>query len=277
MASYLIIVLLFWAVGCLLTLGAYFILKSSGKFFLASGAVASISGYIFIILSNGQYPFLQILIFQLLIGILVSLLILRVGTITNPFEFILASLAIMEIVKRLEFHFSNITGGAYGIRLTSIVYDSINLKIILILITLLIIFAVVFINKLKIGQYTDIAGSNPLSAQNMGINIKKVFNFSIIITGLICSFSGLFYAVGYGYIHPDDFSSDFGLMALAAALSLRGKYFGIRLITTTFILFAFREILRIFEFGGAIRFGIYDLILGVFLVALSIKLASKKK
>ncbi|RPI19480.1 MAG: hypothetical protein EHM58_01340 [Ignavibacteriae bacterium] len=271
MFNYLIVVVLFWCIGMVLTLSAFFVFKSDNKFFLMTGSIASMSGYYFIILSNNNVSLLYILFSLFPIAIILSIVILHISRYTSQFQFILVTLALIEMVKRFEFHFDRITGGSYGVRLSTLSFDSIYLKIFLILFVFALVYFINRINYTRIGYLWEITGLTPLGAQSIGININKIFLISALASGFFSCLGGLIYIISYGYLHPNDLSNDLGLMALSAAIILRGRNFLVKFTLSTFVLFAFREILRFADIGNTVRFAVYDLILGIFLVFISIK------
>lgn len=279
MLSFFLIVFFFWGIGLMLSLSSFIFWSTTGKFMLATGSIASVCAYSFIIITNNNIAFPFSSLISVIPGVVIGVLFVMVGRKIKAEEFILVNLVVIEIIKRLEYHLVDLTRGAYGIRLgfngnSYLVNSEIQYLIILTSFAVLIL-AGKYLKK-NIGLRSQIVGFSTVTAQAIGVNVPAIEIAAGLLTGLLAGLGGVGYALGIGYLHPDDLSIDIGLIALVAAISVLRKSFLIRFISITMVLFVMRELMRLIDVGGAFRFGFYDIFIGLFIIWLAIKISKER-
>ncbi len=271
--------ILLWSVGVLLSIGVYLFWSSTGKFMLAMGAIASVSAYITLITLNSNMPLTISIFVALFISLLLGLLTSCVGQKVRPEEFILICLAGVEIIRRLAFHFISFTGGAYGLNLSNTQGVLSNFEAIKIALAIVVVASFWLLHRwfsTTPGIEWRIVGRVPLGAQTLGINASRVKRLAGCWAGLAGGMAGTGYALGIGYLHPNDLSIDISLVALAVGISVTSKKPAVQLCIISFILFILRELFRLVEIGGTLRFGYFDMILGVLIIFMAFKISGNQ-
>jgi len=75
----------------------------------------------------------------------------------------------------------------------------------------------VLMYKTPLGMRIRAVGQNPLAAESVGINVKKIKTYALMISGLFGAFGGLYLAMGYVSWFSRDMTSGRGFIAVAAA------------------------------------------------------------
>ena len=110
----------------------------------------------------------------------------------------------------------------------------------------------------------------------IGINANKHELVCATIGGALASAAGIFYVLTIRYLHPDDLGMSFGLAALGVGLVARPRFLVLDITVLSFVLFGLREILR-YVGTGPTRFAWHDLLIGIVLVAVAIRLGRSEK
>lgn len=268
--------ILLWSVGILLSIGVYLYWSSMGRFMVAMGAIASVSAYAVLIAVNSNIPIPISIVLSLVLGLLLGILFSYAGQKVRPDEFILISLGGVEIVRRLAFHFAYFTGGAYGLRLSNtqgVLSNFEAIKICWAIVAFLCLWLIHRWFRTIAGIEWRIVGSVPHGAQLLGINASRVERSAGCLAGLAGGMAGIGYALGIGYLHPNDLSIDISLVALAVGISVTSNKPAIQLLIISFVLFISRELLRLVEIGGTLRFGCFDIVLGLLFIFMAFKLS----
>lgn len=142
---------------------------------------------------------------------------LIIGTICfrlrGPY-FVLASIAVAEIVRVSALNLKNITNGAEGILVTEIPPLVIGGRMITdwvskvpfyyigLTMAVLIIFVSWLVKRSKLGYYFQAIREDQDAAHSLGINLTSYKNVALIISAIFTSMAGSLYAVYVGFIDP---------------------------------------------------------------------------
>lgn len=269
-------VLFFIAVGLLMGLGAQVLWCSSRRLMIATGALASVSGYVLTISVNAGHAFLVAFLASLATGVILAAIIAVVARRLAAEEFLLLALAVTEIVRRLALHFGQLTGGAYGLRFAGSYLVQANARFYLPgIIAILLAIALTLWYRRPGGLAWRVIGGAPLAAVLLGINPFRAEVAAGLLMGLSAALAGTAHVLGMRYIHPDDLGMSLSLSALALGLSARTRSLALDALCLSAVLFGLREILRLIEVGGTMRFAAHDLFLGVVIMAIAWQLRKR--
>jgi branched-chain amino acid transport system permease protein len=148
---------------------------------------------------------------------LVILVALVIGSICfrlrGPY-FVLASIAVAEILRLCAINLTTLTNGAEGILITEIPAFTIGQKVItdfstkvpfyyiglvLALVTIVITYAV---QHSKLGYYFQAIREDQDAAHSLGIPIALYKNIALVISAVLTSLAGGFYAILVGFVDP---------------------------------------------------------------------------
>jgi branched-chain amino acid transport system permease protein len=128
--------------------------------------------------------------------------------------FVLASIAVAEIIRLSAINLKEITNGAEGILITEIppfklgetvITDFLTkapfyyIGLVLALLTIVITWLV---QRSKLGYYFQAIREDQDAAHSLGINLTFYKNIALIISAMLTSLAGSFYAVYVGFIDP---------------------------------------------------------------------------
>lgn len=151
-------------------------------------------------------------------GLVVALIVaLIVGSICfrlrGPY-FVLASIAVAEILRLSTMNLKEITNGAEGILATEIPPLSIGGKLITdfstkvpfyyvgLALVVLTIVVTILVQHSKLGYYFQAIREDQDAAHSLGISLTFHKNCALIISALLTSLAGSFYAIYIGFIDP---------------------------------------------------------------------------
>jgi len=195
------------------------------------------------------------------IGMIISLapstlLAIIIGLLTFRLHgafFALTTIAILQILRLLALHFADITGGSLGIIYTpkNDPYNFFFLEVtpyyyviyIMLLITIYISYR---IDRGFLGKRLKAIGDDEIASVSIGIDAMKSKLLAFIISALIATPVGTFYAQYIGYIIPDSVF-DLGLSIKVAVIGMiggAGTFLGP--IIGTFILIPIEQLLTIY-------------------------------
>ncbi len=152
------------------------------------------------------------------VGVVASIVLaLIIGSICfrlrGPY-FVLASIAVAEIVRLSALNLTNITKGAEGILVTDIPVFKIGETLITdfsskvpyyyiaLVLALMIIFVTWLVQHSKLGYYFQAIREDQDAAHSLGINLTLLMNSALVISGVFSSLSGSFYAIFVKFIDP---------------------------------------------------------------------------
>ena len=128
--------------------------------------------------------------------------------------FVLASIAVAEILRLSTMNLKDLTNGAEGILSTEIPPFSIGGSVITdfstkvpfyyigLALVLLTIVVTVLVQHSKLGYYFQAIREDQDAAHSLGINLTFHKNVALIISALLTSLAGSFYAIYIGFIDP---------------------------------------------------------------------------
>lgn len=271
--AYAFFIIFVIAIGVFLSLSTYIFWEGSGRFMIAVGALASLSAYVTAILSNSGQPIWLALGAGLAASVVAGLAIGIFSRRLAPGDFLLAALAISEVVRRLAFHCESATGGAYGLRLDTAWAGQAHARFFVPgVLAILAGWGVQRWFRTGAGLRWRMVGGAQEAAAMLGTDPRRVEALSGAAMGLIGGFAGAVHVLGFRYVHPDDLGIGMGLAALAVALSARPRWLLIDMCVLSLVLFGLRDILRLVEVGGIMRFAVHDLVLGIVLIVAAVRL-----
>lgn len=147
----------------------------------------------------------------------VTIVALVIGSICfrlrGPY-FVLASIAVAEIIRLSAMNLKGLTNGAEGILVTEIPPFKIGGTVVTDFLTkvpfyyiglALAIFSIVtagLVRRSKLGYYFQAIREDQDAAHSLGINLTLYKNISLVISAILASLAGSFYAVYIGFIDP---------------------------------------------------------------------------
>jgi len=270
--AFVLVVALLTSVGLLLSFGTHILWLSTGRMMPAISALGLICGYLWILGMNAGLPELFCYGISTSIGLVLGILTIWVGYQLQVDEFLLLALAISELVRRIAYYADHISGGAYGLSVT----ESMNKGDLFFYVVGPIV--VMFLGVMQVlagrprGLRWRIAGGSKEAAALIGLNPNKIALGAGAVLGLAAGLGGALYAEGIRYLHPDDLGMNIGLSTLAIGISARPDFLAMDITLLGLILFMLPDFLRLVSFGGANRFAVHEMILGVVLVAGALRL-----
>jgi ABC-type branched-subunit amino acid transport system permease subunit len=260
-------------IGLLLSLSALFVYQTSGRLFLAAGAVASASGYVFGVSANAGFSGLEAAVLSFVSGAVLSSILIALGNWLSAEGFLLFNLAFAELVRRVEFVFLETTGGPDGLQLDlDLGLSPVERGIPLAILALgLAVLAQWWLRSPKGLEWRTAGGARP-AAISLGVNVLVVDAWGGLVAGVLAAVVGMSYVLSMRFIHPDDLGSSFYLSAVAIGLSVRPRKTVLDVAALAVLLFGSREALRLVDIGGTRRFGAFDVILGVVILLIARRL-----
>jgi len=168
------------------------------------------------------------------LGMVLSVpLALFIGSITfrlhGPY-FVLASLAIAEVLRLVTLAWRSVTNGAVGL-MVPFLFEGISRAPYYWFIAVVAIVAVGltwWIERHKLGYYLTAIREDQETAESIGINTTGYKNLALVLSAVIAAVTGSFYASYLSYIEPDIVLSEpVSLqMAIVAIIGGRGTVFG---------------------------------------------------
>jgi len=261
------------ALGTLLGLSAHLYWQGSRQLMPATGGLALLAAYAFALSFNAGFPIVTSIAIAVMAGSSIGLLLPLASHGVSRAEFMLLGLALVEIIHRLAYILSSITGGTNGLSVkdTPWVPPVAGASIAAVIAVLAVLVAVLGWRSRR-GAALRIVGASPRWAALLGINIKKYELVIGAIGGSLAAIAGILYALTIQYIHPDDLGMTMGLPALAVGLAIRPRHILLDVIILTLGLFGLRELLR-FMGTSATRFAFHDLLVGVIIIAAALRLS----
>jgi len=135
--------------------------------------------------------------------------------------FLVIYLVITQLYDRLVPHES--VKVPKGIRLGSIDIGFLELNTIFIIAIIFVILIYLFLNYTKIGYEIKVVGYSRKTAEYAGININKVYIYSMSIGGFSAGLSGALNVIGYTYFIDSLLSSMYGLGFIGIGVALMGR------------------------------------------------------
>ncbi|RII27190.1 MAG: branched-chain amino acid ABC transporter permease [Geobacter sp.] len=156
--------------------------------------------------------------YGMLAGIGVALVVsLIIGSICFRLQgpyFVLASIAVAEIMRLSAINLKDITNGAEGILITEIPVFKIGNTVVTdflskvpfyyvgLVITLVTILVTWMVQNSKLGYYFQAIREDQDAAHSLGISLPLYKNIALALSAVFTSLSGSFYAIYIGYIDP---------------------------------------------------------------------------
>lgn len=271
MAFYVTVAFLI-GVGLLLSVGVHVWWQASGRLMLGLGAVALLSGYVTAGLGQ-RAP---------LLGLAAgtgacALLGVGLGAISRrlrPEEFLLLSLALAEVIRRLAYHFRGWTGGSSGLRVGSPFVGNTLLLCGTAALALVLLWSVQRWWGRPSGLALRATGEARDGAAALGIHPERTDLLAGALLGGAAGLAGSLYALGLGFLHPEDLGLSVSLAAVAVGLAVRPKRLFAQGAVLAVVLFGARDLLRILEVGGTMRFAVYDVLVGLAVIASAVYMRS---
>jgi branched-chain amino acid transport system permease protein len=128
--------------------------------------------------------------------------------------FVLASIAVAEIIRLSAMNLKDITNGAEGILATQIMplqiggllvtdfHNKVPFYYIGLAFTLVTILANYLVQHSKLGYYFQAIREDQDAAHSLGINLTVYKNIALIISAILTSLAGSFYAIYVGFVDP---------------------------------------------------------------------------
>lgn len=203
----------------------------AGQLSLGHSAFFGIGAYTLAIAATnfGWNPWLAILL-----GMLLSVpLALGIGSITFRLQgpyFVLGTLAIAEVLRLVALAWRSVTNGAVGI-MVPFLFQGVSRAPYYWFIAVVAILAVGttwWIERHKLGYYLTAIREDQETAASIGINPTGYKNVALVLSAILASLTGGFYASYLSYIEPDIVLSEpVSLqMAIVAIIGGRGTVFG---------------------------------------------------
>ena len=210
-SDYLILVADMGVIVALVVLGLVVLVGFTGLISLGQVAFYSIGSYVAAIATTrfGISPWLGILLAALIaagFGLLVGI---PAFNLRGPF-LVIITIGFAEIVRILVLNLEHITGGPFGISMIPplrILRVSLAKPIFfyyfMIVVLFLAVFAVVRLRNSRIGRALIAVRDDEVTAEVMGINVKRLKVLAFIVSACLAGFAGGLYAVLTSYIGPD--------------------------------------------------------------------------
>ena len=196
-------------VSVLLALGLNFILGYAGQMSLAQSAFFGIGAYSFSVLQGYGLPAAAACVAAIAITAAVGLLLGWPTLRLRGHYLALATLAFAVIMEKLFVNLDGITGGANGLSdipgIGLAGNNAVMLRVLLGVVTLATLGAVAFAAS-PLGLRTRAFRDDPVAAQAVGINIKRLKIMLFVVSAAYAGLAGVAYVCLRGYISPDVFA-----------------------------------------------------------------------
>ena len=172
----------------------------------------------------------------LALNVLLALLIGKIGSKLSSLYFTMALIGVSNALYTLSIQMNWLTGSTYGIALGT-KYSITRLEACYVGITMVILFALffVFLRKSRMGTSMVALKNNPDLCMALGSNIGKWRIYACIISAVMASLVGVYYAFYQKTVTPDVFAGTISLKILVVCIvggigSVWGPIFGSILI-----------------------------------------------
>lgn len=167
-----------------------------------------------ILLTTREMPPWQSVWFGMAAAVVVALIIGSICFRLRGPYFVLASIAVAEIIRVTALNLTNLTKGAEGILVTEIppfklgetVITDFSSKVpyyyIALVLALLIILVTWLVQNSKLGYYFQAIREDQDAAHSLGINLTIWKNSALVISAIFTSLAGSFYAIFVKFVDP---------------------------------------------------------------------------
>lgn len=271
--AFLALIAFFLSVGVLLSLGVMLFWQSTHRLMFAIGAIALASAYSTAIVANLGIASLWASLVGVACGCLLGAGIALVAHRLAEEQFLLLALAFSELVRRVALEARPLTGGAYGLRVD---FGTALPGAIPVLSAAVLMVGALFITQWWLRTTTGLGwrmvGEARYAAVLAGLDPRRVEGWSGMATGLAAALAGALHIAVLRYVHPDDFGISLSLGAVAVGVAANPRYLVRDVLALSILLFALRELLRLSGGTGAWRFAVHDVVAGVVVVGVAMRL-----
>jgi branched-chain amino acid transport system permease protein len=245
----------------------------AGQLSLGHAVFYGIGGYTSTLLTSnfGISPWIGMFAGALISGVVAVVISYPTLRLKGPF-FALATIAILEVVRRLVIHEESWTGGSSGISLplnigwTWIVFrEKINYVIIAFVIFLVVLWVSWFIRKSRTGHYLIAIREREAAARAVGVHTVNMKILAAVVSAMLTSVIGTFHITYLTFVDPGSaFSLELSIqIAMFALIGGLGTVAGP--IAGTFLVLPIAELAR--GWLSALGNGMHGVVYGVILVA----------
>lgn len=223
----------------LLVTGLFIMTGLTGQMNLGQAAFWALGAYSYSIMVKSGHSFLSAFIVVIVVAILTGLLLGIPTMKVSGIYFSMVTVGFGEIVRIVLLNWQNLTGGGLGIReipkpaFFGYTLDATSdFYILAIAFVIPIVVFALFFFKSNLGLALKATGSNKIVSESIGINTFHMRVIAIILNSVLACLAGVLYAVYYGMIHPDAFTSgvSFSLVQMLVVGGLH-SFAGILLMT----------------------------------------------
>lgn len=223
----------------LLVTGLFIMTGLTGQMNLGQAAFWALGAYSYSIMVKSGHSFLSAFIVVIVVAILTGLLLGIPTMKVSGIYFSMVTVGFGEIVRIVLLNWQNLTGGGLGIReipkpaFFGYTLDATSdFYILSIAFVIPIVVFALFFFKSNLGLALKATGSNKIVSESIGINTFHMRVIAIILNSVLACLAGVLYAVYYGMIHPDAFTSgvSFSLVQMLVVGGLH-SFAGILLMT----------------------------------------------
>jgi len=254
----------------LLVTGLFIMTGLTGQMNLAQAAFWALGAYGYSIMVKSGHSFLTAFFVVIALGIVTGL-VLGIPTMkVSGIYFSMVTIGFGEIVRIVLLNWQNLTGGGLGIReipkpafFGHVLNATSDFYIMAIVFVIPCVLFALFFFKSNLGLALKASGSNKIVSEAVGVNTFQMRVIAIVLNSVLAGLAGVLYAVYYGMLHPDAFTSavSFSLVQMLVVGGLH-SFVGILLMTPVFSL-AF-EYLRAFGEYQVIIYAVVVLLCVIF-------------
>ncbi len=254
----------------LLVTGLFIMTGLTGQMNLAQAAFWALGAYGYSIMVKSGHSFLTAFFVVIALGIVTGL-VLGIPTMkVSGIYFSMVTIGFGEIVRIVLLNWQNLTGGGLGIReipkpafFGHVLNATSDFYIMAIVFVIPCVLFALFFFKSNLGLALKASGSNKIVSEAVGVNTFQMRVIAIVLNSVLAGLAGVLYAVYYGMLHPDAFTSavSFSLVQMLVVGGLH-SFVGILLMTPVLSL-AF-EYLRAFGEYQVIIYAVVVLLCVIF-------------
>lgn len=245
-----------WILACIMyvmTSGFRIYLKLRGTADFSYLALVIFGTYSIAILLNHGFGFVASFCLSFILAMCFCFLLLRIITRLSTIYFNIGTFALYILISYIAANL-DITKGAFGMSITSMLNDTNTTLMIYTLLAVFVMFGITYFRKTIL--YTMLAGWGEFRTATKSLGIRETFPVLclITITTSMALISGTMYLEYYSYVSPSTFWIGFLVTLMATTY---GSYIFGELMTfvTTFVIWYMYEMFRFLKFVDVSKIG----------------------